>query len=76
VLVNNLLIPSQINAKSLVVRDIAFDPLDVGPELLQGRVRFLRGLAQRLSLGAADSGQLAFDDEFAHRSSRAKVAGS
>src|SRR6266404_5663766 len=66
VLVNDRLVVSKIDAKGLIGSDVALDPLDVGTELLQGRVRLLRRLAQGLPFGAADRRQLAFDDELAH----------
>src|SRR5262249_8137432 len=68
-LANDLLVACQIDAKGLVGSDIALDPLDVGAEFFQCRIRLLRGLAQSLALGAADRRQFALDDEFAHRSS-------
>src|SRR5205823_2307223 len=69
VLVNERLVLGKIDAKGFVSGDVAFDPLNVGAELLQGRVRLLRSLAQGSPFGAADCRQLALDDEFAHGSS-------
>src|SRR5439155_16139560 len=66
VLVYQRFVFGEIDAESLIRRNVALDPLNVGAELLQGRVRLLRGLAQGLPLGAADRGQLALDDEFPH----------
>ena len=58
-LLNDRLFLGEIDAERLVAGDIALDPLNVGAELLQRRVRFLRGLSQRLPLRAADRRQLA-----------------
>src|SRR6266478_3804687 len=66
VLVNDRLVVGKVDAKGLVGSDVALDPLDLGTELLQGRVRLLRRLAQSLPFGAVDRRQLAFDDELAH----------
>src|SRR6266404_5303617 len=46
VLVNDRLVVGKVDAKGLIGSDVALDPLDVGTELLQGRVRLLRRLAQ------------------------------
>src|SRR6516225_2610834 len=69
VLLNDRLVLCEVDAKGLVVGDVALDPLDIGTELFEGRVRLLRGLSQGLPLGAADRRQFAFDDELAHGSS-------
>src|ERR1700745_344855 len=69
VLTDDRLVLGKVNTKGFVIGDVALDPLDVGAELPEGRIRLLRGLAQSLPLGAADRWQFAFDDEFAHGSS-------
>jgi hypothetical protein len=56
------------DAKGLVGGDVALDPLNIGAEFLQRRVRFLRGFTQGLPFGAADRRKLALDDKFAHGS--------
>src|SRR3954447_14918172 len=65
VLADNALVLCQIDAKSLVGRHIAFDPLNVGPKLAQHLVRLRRRTAQLLALQAADGRNIAFNNEFA-----------
>src|SRR5581483_667941 len=67
VLPDDLLVPGKVDAKGLVRRDIALDPLDVGAELAQDAVRLGRRLAQLFALEAAHRGNLALDNELAQR---------
>src|SRR5712691_6058943 len=53
----------EIDAKGLVGRDEALDPLDVGTELMQDLVGFRRRPAQLLALEAADLGNIPLDDK-------------
>src|SRR4051812_10238043 len=55
----------QIHAKGLVIGDVGFHPLDIGPELPQRLVGLRRCAAQLLALETADLGNVALDDEFA-----------
>src|SRR5579859_6303885 len=64
-LLDDRLVLGEIDAKRLIGRDIALDPLDIGPELAQHAVGFAGSGAQLLALERAGSGDIAFDDEFA-----------
>jgi hypothetical protein len=55
----------QVHAKGLVIGDVGFHPLDIGPELSQCLVGLRGRAAQLLALQAADLGNVALDDEFA-----------
>ena len=59
------LVLGEIDAKGLVVGDVALDPLNVGTELMQDLVRFRRRRAQLFALECADFRNIPFDDELA-----------
>src|ERR1700693_1194440 len=70
-LTDDRLIFGQIDAKGLVGRNVAFDPLNVGAKLLE-RLVGLRGCsAQLVALERADLRNVPLDDKFSerHRSS-------
>ena len=52
---DDLLVSGKINAKRLVIGNIAFLPLDVGPQLAQDFVRLRRRGAQLLAFECADA---------------------
>src|ERR1700730_6024890 len=76
VLLDDRLVLCEVDAKGLVGGDVALDPLNIRAELLQRRVRFLRGVPEGLPFGAADRRKLAFDDELAHGFLPIKSGGS
>src|SRR6185295_7127310 len=70
VLANDRLVLGEVDAKRLVVGEVAFDPLDVGSQLMQDLIGLGCSAAQLLALQAADLGNIAFDDEFAQSHNR------
>jgi hypothetical protein len=64
VLADHGLVFREVDAKRLVVGDIAFDPLNIGRQLVEDLVRFGCGASQLLALEAADLGDVALDYEF------------
>src|SRR5262249_53343258 len=63
VLADDVLVFGEINAKRLVVRDVAFEPLNVRPKLAEYPIRFCCCSAKLLALEGADLWNVAFDDE-------------
>lgn len=61
----------EIDAERLVAGNEGFNPLDIGPELMQRRVGFFRRFAQLIAIKSADGGDVAFDDESFHRTIKA-----
>ena len=64
------LVAREVDAVGPVVRDVAFDPLNVRTRFPHGGVGFFRGGLQLLPARAADSRQFSFDQEFTHGASR------
>src|SRR5262249_25386919 len=60
-----VLVFGEINAKRLVVREVAFKPLNVRPKLAEYPIRFRCCSAKLLALEGADLWNVAFDDELA-----------
>src|SRR5262249_33471212 len=65
VLADDVLFFGEINAKRLVVRDVAFEPLNVRPKLAEYPIRFCCCFAKPLELEGADLWNVTFDDELA-----------
>jgi hypothetical protein len=59
------LICGEINAKRLIVRDVAFEPLDIRPELSQHPIRLCCRSAELFALEGAHLWNIAFDDKLA-----------
>src|SRR4051812_23224196 len=51
---DNAFVGREINAENLVVGDIALDPLNVGPKLLQDAIGLGRGASKLLAVECAD----------------------
>src|SRR5262249_42132815 len=65
VLADDVLVFGEINAKRLVVCDVAFEPLNIRPKLAQYPIRFCCCSTKLLALEGADLWNVAFDDELA-----------
>src|SRR5262245_6922261 len=65
VLPDDVLIFSEINAKRLIVCDVAFDPLDIRAKLAQYPIRFLCCSTELFALEGADLGNFPFDYKLA-----------
>jgi hypothetical protein len=65
VLLDDRLVLREVDAERLVARDVAFQPLDVGPELPQHLVRLRRSALELLPLERAHLRNIALDDELA-----------
>jgi len=61
----------EIDAERLVAGDEGFNPLDIGPELMQRRVGFFRRVAQLIAIKGANGGDITFYDESFHRTIKA-----
>src|SRR6266404_9047864 len=65
VLADDGLIRGEINTKRFIVRDVAFEPLNIGAKLVQHPVRFLCRSAELFALEGSDLWNIPFDDELA-----------
>src|SRR6267142_4298342 len=66
VLAHQLLAGRHVHAVDLVPRDVALDPLDLGPETLQDTARLLGDRAQLLRRQLAGAGDVALDEVLGH----------
>src|SRR5215470_10554957 len=64
-LADDRLVLGEVDAKGLVFRHIALQPLDIGPELPQDAVRFRSGAAKLFAREGPDLWNVALYDEFA-----------
>src|SRR5262249_52346035 len=65
VLADDGLICGQINAKRLIVRNVAFEPLDIGAKLAQHAIRLLCRSAELFAFEGAHPWNIPFDDKLA-----------
>ena len=63
---NDRLIFREVHAEGLVVGHIGLDPLDIGSQLRERRIRSLGSFAQLFALEGSDLGDVSLDDLLAH----------